>query len=248
MAEVRVQHSSCRVGARVVRVATVEAVPAEPEEPGADRNHEQVVRSVDLAVARETRTDHRGRNEAGDAGGEMDHVAAGEVDRALVRPVAAAPDQEGVDRVTEGDPERHEEQPGLEVDPAEHRAEHQDRRDRRKDELEVDERRLREMPGRPGSRAQLRDVGDPFLVHMVEHRPRLADEVAEEAMARKPMPRRAEAHVEGVEHPDDQHRGERSEREHHAVDRPALLHHPAVEHDEARHAHQADEGRRRELP
>jgi len=30
------------------------------------------------------------------------------------------------------------------------------------------------------------------------------------------------------------HGGERREREHHAVDRPALLHHPAVEHDQAR--------------
>ncbi len=37
----------------------------------------------------------------GDAGGEVDHVTTGEVDRALLGEEATAPDQEGVDRVDE---------------------------------------------------------------------------------------------------------------------------------------------------
>ena len=85
----------------LVPVTAVEAVPAHPEQAGADRDHRQVVRRVDLAVALQARSDHRSRDEAGDAGGEVDHVAAGEVDRALLGEVAAAPDQEGVDRVDE---------------------------------------------------------------------------------------------------------------------------------------------------
>ena len=143
--EVRVEHRRGGVHAGVVRVAAVEAVPAEPEQAGADGDHRQVVRRVDLAVARETRPDHPGGDEARDARREMDDVAAAEVDRAVLGEPAAAPDQEGVDRVDAGRPEQDEGDPGLEVDAAEHRAEHQDRRDRREHELEVDERRLREV-------------------------------------------------------------------------------------------------------
>src|SRR5260370_17415339 len=82
------------------------------------------------------------RDEAGDTSRQVDEVAAAEVQRTVPGPVAAAPQQEGVDRVGEGDPERHEDQPGLEVDPADHPADEQDRRDRGEHELEVDERSL----------------------------------------------------------------------------------------------------------
>ena len=44
------------------------------------------------------RPDDRRGDEAGHAGGQVDDVAAGEVQRALARPVAAAPQQERVHR------------------------------------------------------------------------------------------------------------------------------------------------------
>ena len=248
-AQVGVQNRRGCVRVGEVGVAAVEPVPAHPEQARSDRDHRQVVRSVDLAVALEARPDHRCCDEPRDPGREMDHVAAGEVEGALLGEVAAAPDQERVDRVDEARPEDHERDPGLEVDPAEHRAEHQDRRDRREDELEVSQRRLRErkLPDVPEER-------DRSLVQQrraVENRPGVTDEVGEEARLRstpKMCERRPERHLEAVSNPDEEHQGERDEGHHHRVHRPALLHHAAVEDDEAGHAHQTDERRRRHLP
>ena len=143
-ADVRVEHRGRGDFAGAVPVTAVEAVPAHPQQPGADRDHRQVVRRVDLSIALQARPDHGRGDEARDAGGEVDHVTAGVVDRAVLGEEAAAPDQEGVDRVAEQRPESDERDPRLEVDPAEHGAQHEDRRDRREDDLEVGERRLRE--------------------------------------------------------------------------------------------------------
>ena len=238
MADVRVQDCRGGVGAGVVRVAAVEAVPAEPQEPGADGDHRQVVGRVDLAVTCEPGPDHPCGDEARDTGREVDDVATREVHCALLCEPAAAPDQEGVDRVHARRPEHDERDPRLEVHATEHRAEHQDRRDRCEHELEVDEGRLREV--------DLPDQGYlPLSLQVVrtQHRPRLTEEVVEEARVRSAevdwMP---EAHVVAVEHPHYEDEGEGDEREHHAVHRPALLHDPAVQDDEARNAHQADEG------
>ena len=143
-AEVRVQDRRRGVGVGQVRVAAVESVPPQPQQAGADRDHRQVVGRVDLAVTLQTRSDHRGGDEARHPGRHVDHVATREVERALLGEVAAAPDHERVDRVDQARPQQHERDPRLEVDPAQHRAEHQDRGDRREHELEVDERGLRE--------------------------------------------------------------------------------------------------------
>src|SRR4029079_10948136 len=121
--------------------------------------------------------DHPGGDEAGDAGGEMDDVAARVVERPLLREVTAAPDQEGVDRVDEEGPEGDERDPGLEVEAAEDRAEHQDRRDRREDDLEIRQRRHRE------EEFFFRELADMRLFEQavaIEDRPWLPDEVSEE--------------------------------------------------------------------
>ena len=177
----------------------------------------------------------------------MDHVAAGEVQRPVVREEAAAPEQEGVNHVHDGDPENRVDAPGLPVDASEHRAQGQDRRDRREHELEVDQRGLRESERR--SRAVGTGYG-PLALQLVrtEHGPRLADEGVEEPGVGTAEPRLPEAHLERVQDPDHKHDGERQEREHHRVDAPALLHDAAIQHNQAGHAHQADECRRRHLP
>ena len=74
-------------------------------------------------------------------------------DRAGVRlrPEAAAPHEEGVDAVRERRPQRHEDQPDLEVDPADHTAEEQQGCDGGEDELEVGQRALGEPELRHGS-------------------------------------------------------------------------------------------------
>ncbi len=83
---------------------------------------------------------------------------------------------------------------------------------------------------------------------MREHGPRYPDEVSEEPVVRETVEGRAEAHLEPPQHPHHEHGRERGERQHHAVDRPALLHHAAVEHGQARHAHQPDQRRGGDLP
>ena len=176
----------------------------------------------------------------------MDHVPAAEVHGAVLGEPAAAPDQEGVDRVDEGDPQDDERDPRLEVHAAEDRSQHQDRGDRGEYELEVDERGLWEVE-HPG-RAQVRDLPLALELVVIEDGAGLPDEVVPEASLTADRDRRAEAHLEGIEHPHEEHDGECDERQHHAVHGPALLHDAAVEHDEAGHAHQTDERRRRHLP
>ena len=100
----------------------------------------------------ESGPDRRRGDEAGHAGGEVDDVPARVVERALLRPVAAAPDEHRVDGVGAGRPGRDEDQPRLEVHPPEHAAEEEQRGDGGEHELEVGERRLREVERRDRAR------------------------------------------------------------------------------------------------
>ncbi len=183
--EVGVDHRRGRVRAGEVRVTAVEAVPAEPQDAGADRDEQQVVRDRLLAVAGQPRSDHRRRHEARHASRQVDDVATAEVQRALARPVAAAPQQERVHRVGERDPQRHEDQPDLELDPADHAADEQDRRDRGEDELEVDQRALRE-PELRHQPVKQRDIRLRLLSAGADNRPRLADERMRSTASRSP--------------------------------------------------------------
>ena len=90
---------------------------------------------------------HRGGHEARNASREVDDIATAVVDRTFLRPPAAAPDQEGVDDVDAGDPERDEDQPCLEVRALYDGADEEQWRDRREDELEPDDRRSRDVEG-----------------------------------------------------------------------------------------------------
>ena len=144
--EVGIDDRSCGVRAREVRVTAVESVPAQPDDARADRDQRQTVRHEPLPVACQARADHPGSDETAGAGSKVDDVPTGIVDCALVRPVAAAPDQHRVDGVDEGRPERDENHPHLDLDPADDTPEEQQRRDRREHELEVEQcrRGLRE--------------------------------------------------------------------------------------------------------
>src|ERR1700727_294086 len=109
----------------------------------------------------------------------MDDVTTREVDRSLLSEVTTAPEQEGVDAVDERRPERDEDAPGRELDPAEHAAEEQQRCDRREHELEVGEAGRRE-----GERDQGvgRRHGLPLLLMAVQRRARFPYEVVEEVL------------------------------------------------------------------
>ena len=172
-----------------------------------------------------------GGGEAGDAGGEVDDVSAGEVhDAGLEEEPVGAPEAERPDGVGEGEPERHEEHPGPEVDAAEERASDEDKRDGGEDELEEEER-----GGRVGAGEAL--LGEEGLAERGEVG--AADE-GEEAVA--------EGHAEGPEAPADEGGGEGVERHEGRVDGPLLLDDAAVEDHQPRHALQPHQRRRRQLP
>ena len=100
-------------GYRVHRelAAGVESVPAEPEYGRAEGDEGQVVHAfvLDLALA-----DEEDRSEGGEAGGNVDDHAAGEVLDAPGREQSAAPDEMDEGEVHEGEPgdEEDEDRPG----------------------------------------------------------------------------------------------------------------------------------------
>src|SRR5215472_10678534 len=176
--EVGVAHGRGGIGTGEVRVTAVEPVPAEPQDAGADRDEQQVVGHAAFPVPLEPRPDDRRRDEAGYARRQVNHVAAAEVQCALLRPEAAAPQQERVHRIGEGDPQRYEDQPDLEADPADHAPDEQDRRDRGEHELEIDQGPLRE-PELRHQPVQQRDIRSRLFTRGPCYRLWLANERAD---------------------------------------------------------------------
>ena len=177
--EVGVDDGGGGAGPGVVRVTTVEAVPAQPQDAGADRRHDQVVGQGMLSISQEPGSEDPGRHEPGHAGRHVDDVATGEVERSLLGEVAAAPEHEGVDAVDEGRPQRDQQAPGAELDPAQHAPEEQQRGDGGEDELEVGQRRRREVEGDDGVG---RRHGLALFTGRVGDAARFADEVLEEVL------------------------------------------------------------------
>ena len=93
--------------------AGVEAEPAEPQQAGPERDEGNVVRQLVLDPAL---ADVQDRGERGDPGDGVDDDAAGEVEDAPLLQQPAAPDHVDEGEVDEEQPEREEDQVGLEAD------------------------------------------------------------------------------------------------------------------------------------
>ena len=186
-----------------------------------------------LSVPQEPGPEDPGRHEPGHPGRHVDDVATGEVERSLLGEVAAAPEHEGVDAVDEGRPQRHQQAPGAELDPAQHAPEEQQRGDGGEDELEVGQRRRREVEGDDGVG---RRHGLALFTGRTGDAARYADEVVEEVFppphtgqlvlhpVRDPRTERVapEPHLVGPQHPGDEHQGEPGEHHGQHVDGPLL--------------------------
>ena len=72
--------AGARVGAE--RRAAVEAEPADPQQPGADHRQRQIVGREILGAVAAPRAEHESGDQPGDAGIEMHHRAAGEIEHA----------------------------------------------------------------------------------------------------------------------------------------------------------------------
>ena len=79
------------IGVGKVRVTAVEAVPAQPQNAGAGQRHQQAIRRKVVAILLDARPDHRRRDKPGGAGGEMDHITAGEVEGTQLRRASRHP-------------------------------------------------------------------------------------------------------------------------------------------------------------
>ena len=90
--------ADCRAG--------IEAEPADPQQRGADHRVDQVVRRHVLGAEALALAEHQGADQAGDAGVDVHHGAAGEVEHAPVAEEAAAPHPVGDRRVDDQRPQR----------------------------------------------------------------------------------------------------------------------------------------------
>ena len=94
--------------------ASVEAEPSHPEHAGAGHRQRQTVRRHGLLRKPGTGPQHQRRYQRGHARGQMDHGAAGEVQKAQVRQPAAAPDPMTHRGVDDQRPEHREQEHGRE--------------------------------------------------------------------------------------------------------------------------------------
>ena len=104
-----------RARVRAERRAAVESEPADPQQAGADDGERQIVgREIVRAVAL-TAAEHEGRDQAGDAGTQMHHRAAGEIEQSGGAEEAAAPDPMRERHVHDDEPARGKQQVGGEA-------------------------------------------------------------------------------------------------------------------------------------
>src|SRR5271163_4332356 len=79
--QVSVQNGQGGVGAGEVGVTAVEPVPAQPQDARPNRGNRQVVGHGAFAVAGQSGPDHRGCDKPAGAGGQVNYVSAGVVQR-----------------------------------------------------------------------------------------------------------------------------------------------------------------------
>src|SRR6266480_3398515 len=158
------------------RGAGVEPEPAEPQQPGAEHDHRDVVRLLAVPV-HVAPADHQRDDERGHARADVDDRAAREVERAeLVQPAVGRPDPVGDRRVDEDRPQDREEHERAEALPLGERARDQRRRDRREHELEHGEQHERDRHGVDGrwnltDAVEEREVEAPDEAEAVDVRP-----------------------------------------------------------------------------
>ena len=232
----RVREGETRAAVGRQRRARVESEPAHPQQRGAgDREREVVredgIRAVTLALAEH---DHAG--ETGDAGVDVHHGAAREVEHAeRGEPAVGRPHPVRHRHVDAQRPQRHEHEHRGELDALGERAGDQRRRDDREHELEHHE---------DGFGDGRREVADRHLAALG------VEQAFEREARRAAEPRRVFGECQAVADDDPQHGDEAGDREtlRHRRQQVFLAHHAAIEERETRQRHQQHERGRRQHP
>lgn len=92
---VGVQYSGASIRRRRIRITSVEAVPADPEDTATNKRKKNVVGLEVLTVLLETRAYPPSCYEPGCAAGHVDNVTTGVINDTSLESPAAAPDREG---------------------------------------------------------------------------------------------------------------------------------------------------------
>ena len=118
--------------------AGVEAEPSEPKQAGAQNRHRQVMRVSAALPKTDPRTKHQRSNHRRDTGRDVDHRAAGKIERAILEQPATAPNPVRQWRVDQRRPCQHENRERLEALSFSERAGNQRWSDRGEHHLETD--------------------------------------------------------------------------------------------------------------
>ena len=199
------------------RRAAVEAEPADPQQTGADDRQHHIVRRVAFVGKAATRPQLERKHQSGDAGTDMDHRAAGEIEHPGVSQEAAAPNPVRDGRINDQQPDRNEDHPGLKAHTFGHSSGDDRHRDDRKRHLEQNENGLRQAR----RLAVQRQTVEQQAVKAAEHA------------------RAAAAEGEGIARRDPDHRDQtrRSDRRHQSRQHILPTHHAAIEQGQTRQRH-----------
>ncbi len=210
-------HDGARAGFQ--RRAAVEAEPADPQEPSADDRQRQIVRREIVRAVAAAFAHHQRRDEAGGAGAEMNHEAAGEIQRAGLRKEAAAPHPVGQRHIDQGEPADRKGEIGGEAQPISHSTSHQRHGDHR-------ERHLIEREQGFGDRFRQRvDAG-----HVDTGQQPAIERTDPGSFADK-------GEAVAVDHPENRDHGDSRQTLGHGGEHVLLAHHAGVEQRQARHRH-----------
>ncbi len=209
--------------------AGVEADPAHQQQGGADGGVDEVVGRHVLAAEAAARSHEQHADQARDAGIDVHHRAAGEVEHAGRPQETAAPDPVGDRAIDQDVPERHEQQEARELHPLGEGAGDQGRGDDGEGQLVAEEQELRQALGQAVGRVRPHAVQKDRI------------EAADEGL--QGFGRHAEG--QGVaddepEHGDDGRDGHLLGDGGQDVLAP---HHAAIEERQARQGHEQDQGR-----
>ena len=163
----------------------------------------------------------------------MNDKSTSEVHRTLKSEEPATPHQLGVHGVDEGDPQWHDDEPGLELQATNEPTQEQQGGDGREGELEVGQGGRREVEGHHGVGVR---HGLTLRRGRTQQRVRHADQVVEEVIATE-VGGLAERHVVGEEHPHHQRERKARKDHQHGVDDPLLLNKSSVENCQRRNTH-----------
>ena len=143
--DVGIEHSRPGVCGSRIRISSVEAVPANPEDSGSNHNAKNVIWTRVFAISGQARTNPVCAYETCGSGRQVDNVSSGIINDTHLEEPSTSPERVSSDSVREGYPQGNEKHPGCEIHASEECSSHDDNGNSCKDKLEIDHCRKRKV-------------------------------------------------------------------------------------------------------